>query len=566
VPPSGPVPEKGVPQGADRLLRNNVNKFFTTLDGATRVDPFMAVPCCMGWAKVENQRWPLASEGFMDETGKFGADMFHFRLGPWFGNAENESEWADIGGAYAADGSWNAAYWEKVRSLTWHAFKAGAYVEVVAIDSWWLKGATGKDVQSGKMVPWPEADVRAYGVTMTPVQEALIRKTVTELGCFGNVIWATGNEEDLIPRMTGEYLNRLIEVTRDEETKSGCNFGHVFGTGSLKGVNADYQISHERSPVTGPCNGKLCVNNEHNPEFSPEEEASLFSQARAAGQVWAAWRAGADDAAWEKRLELFREIVGGTAPPTGCFAPPPDDPLWVQTPVDPSVRPAQMMAAINEAKARVGNRCGATAPCTYQPCAPPVHLGCLETNALVAEELRKAGNCATGPWVDATAVLAPDGLWEEYHICSTGDGCYTGNPYKFAWKYGGTNPTPGPTPPPAGECPVPVPTVDEVLCKLHQPGQGLYDCTPKANGQPILPEGHPDRAACEKAAMGGAYPTYQLSQASATLTLSTVENPMMFRIQGAGSGFVTCVTPSSAGANVCKGGDTTLEQGVPVQR
>jgi hypothetical protein len=111
-----------------------------------------------------------------------------------------------------------------------------------------------------------------------------------------------------------------------------------------------------------------------------------------------------------------------------------------------------------------------------------------------------------------------------------------------------------------------VPFVDEVLCKLHQPNQGLWDCTPKAHGQPILPEGDPSREACEKAAMGGGYPTYRLSDAPPSLTLEEAGNPMQFHIRGSGSGVVTCVTPSSGGKNVCKAGDTTVEQGVPVSR
>jgi len=502
----------------------------------------------------------------MDETHAAGANMFHFRLGPWAGDAEHESEWVDIGGAYKPGGlEWNTAYWEKVRALTWHAFQMGAWVEVVPIDSWYIKVCR----QDQSQCPWPQAEVQAAGRAPAPEAERLLRKSVEELGCFGNVIWATGNEEDLVPGMSVSWLNWEIEVLRDAEDKTGCNFVHMIGTGSFQsGINADYSITHERAAVTGSCRGRWCLNNEHNPAFSPDQEASNFATARGAGQAWAAWRADASDADWEKRLELFREIAGGSAPAVGCYAPDAEDPSWGAT-LTPAQRPAQMMAALNAAKAVVGNRCGATAPCDHEPtaehpCAPPVHLGCLETNGLVAAELRKQGYCATGPWTDATAILAPDGWYEEMHVCSTGDGCYTGNPYKLAWRYNGAGPTPLPTPPPDG-CTGSVCAVSEVLCKLHQPGQGLWDCTPKCpGGQPVRPEGDPDRFACEIKACGGGPPNFFLTGAG--IELVKVENPFQFRIVGSGTGTVTCDVPANIGTNVCKAGDTTVQQGIPVSR
>lgn len=531
-PPTGDVPPKGTPQGPEKLLRLEGNEFLKT-NGGVRFDPFGVESCCQGWAKCPETTgsplgtgWPGVSGCFMNETGKYGANLFHFRMGPWYATPDYENLWAPTGGAYNVDGSWNPAFWSKVRELVWDAYQKGRYVEVVPVDDWWLKGACGYDVSCGKQVPWPDADVKAWGKTPSPAAEALYRKTVAEVGCFGNVIWATGNEEDLIPGMTAEHVNWRISIMRDEEPKSGCGFVHLIGTGSGKGgINADYQITHERSPVTGPCNGRYCANNEHNPEFSPEQEAANFKTARDAGQRWDAWRADANDSDWEKRLDLFRQIAGGAAPPTGCFAPPADDPLWVDPPTPPSVRSAQMMEALNEAKARVGNRCGATAPCDHEPtpenpCAPPVHLGCLETNGLVAAELRKMGYCATGPWTDATAIIAPDGFTEEMHVCSTGDGCYTGNPYKNAWKYRGQLPTPGPTPPPADGCtnPEPLP-VTKWNVKLHTEGPNwkTIDSTPLVcdrtycerigftDGRsccPIRQEGDPQRSACEAAVVG----------------------------------------------------------------
>lgn len=551
------------------MLRTEGGKL-TQLSGAS-VKPFMAVPCCMAWAKCDNQGWPNISACFLDETGKYGANFWHFRLGPWTAlpGVDDENEWDAIGGPYLPNSlEWNPAYWAKVRELAWRAHKVhNGWVEAVLIDSWYLKAC--KQSHNPAMCGWPAEDVAAAGVTMTPVQENLIRKGVEELGCWGFIYWTTGNEEDLVPGMSVSWLNHYIEIVRQAERTLGCGIAHVIGTGSFQdGVNADFQITHSTAPVTGPYEGRWLENNEHNPAWSPEQEASYFKQALDAGQSWAAWRAEATDAEWEQRLQLFSDVLKGGSS-SGCFTPGPDDPLWQEPPLTPSQRAPMMLAALNEAKARVGDRCGATAECDHvatpeNPCAPPVHLGCLETNGLVAAELRNMGYCASGPWVDATAILAPDGYTEEMHVCSTGNGCYTQNPYLKAWWYRGTNPSPNP--PVEEECQGDVCTVSEILCKLHQPGQGLWDCTPKCpGGQPVRPEGDPERAACEAKAMGGGYPTYALTEAQG-ITLETVENPMQFRVFGSGSGIVKCTIPNSNGQNRCKAGDTSLAEGVPVSR
>lgn len=514
-PPSGTTPPKGEPQGPEKLLR--IGDGPTTYVNGKKFEIVMAVPCCEGWSKVPNQRWPMASEGFMDETKKYGFNAFHFRVGPWFGDANNESEWADIGGAYLPGTmDWNPQFWQKVRDLIWKAYQNGQYVEVIPIDTWYIKHCTWKDAQC----PWPQSQIEdAFNGRKSPEQERFLRKTVEETGCFGNVFYGTGNEEDEVPA-GGDLYNWYIDVLRDEFKKTGCSFDHVIGTGSSKGVKSDYQITHENAPLTAPHLGKFTLNNEHNPEKEPSEEASRFKTARDAGQSYAAWRAGAKDPKWEERLKLFKDVIGGGSSGGGCFAPDPNDSKWDANPIPPDQRGPMMMKQINEAKAKVGNRCGATAPCTEEPCAPPVHLGCLETNGLVAEELRKMGLCASGPWVDATAVLAPDGKWEEYHICSTGDGCYTGTPYKFAWTYHGTNPTPGPTPPPTGSCSNPPPhAISHFNVKEHTkgPNKTIIDSTPIVHDAaycasigftdgridcPVRMEGDPQRVACEAEVVG----------------------------------------------------------------
>lgn len=302
----------------------------------------------------------------------------------------------------------------------------------------------------------------------------------------------------------------------------------MVGTNNVRcgGGPFDYVATHARAPLTAPRYGKHTENNERNPALaSPEQEHAAFCQARAEGLHWWFWRAEMSRADMDKTLTLFSQGCGA---PTWCFAPDAEDPLWVTPPVHEA---GEMKDAVLAAEAVVGERCGTD------------HQGSLNTLGLLAAELRKKGYCATGPWTDAVAILNPSGKWEEYHAVAFATGCWSQDPAvlpKFTWTYSG--------PPPGPSCPQSVPTVDEILCKLHQPTNHVYDCTPKANGQPILPEGDPNRAACELKAMGGQWPVYSVS--GGALTTAARENPMQFQLKGTGSGVVSCVVPVGTFCNL----------------
>lgn len=512
------VPEKGTPVGGDIMLRvHEGNAFLETNVEKKRVDIFSCIACCMGWEKVPNQGWPNVSAPFIDECRKFGANMFHLRLGPWVAKCKDENdpgcgevEWTDIGGPYNDDGTWNAKYWSKVRELVWKIHVQGSYVEVVPIDTWYIKTCHF----GSSVCAWPKSAIdEAFNGVWNDYADKLVRKSVEELGCFGNVIAVTGNEEDLV-NMKPEWLNKFIETWRDAESKTGCNLVHILGTGSeLSGVNADYQVTHSRTPITGPCNGRWCYNNEHNPEFSVEEEASLFEKARQHGQAWGGWRAEAKDADWEARLKRFQEIVGGSAPSTGCYVPP-SELLEDWEFHDNSYRQPQadISQAVTKAKQIVGERCGQTGPSDSWSDPQAAFGKQFETIAAVAEEVRKQGFCASGPWGDALAVTRKDGLVEERHIVAYSNGCWTNdsavNPKSY-WRWlRGTVPQP-----PGSLCTNPASRpIDHFNVKEHTkgPNKTVIDSTPIVHDAaycasigmsgldcPVRPEGDPARAACE---------------------------------------------------------------------
>lgn len=427
-PPVDGTPARGTPVGPEMLLRPAPGGRVTM--GGVQFNAFQAIPCCNTFTigGVEKpSRWPMASEAWMDYTHLFGANMFHFRLGPFIASEEVEGEWVDVGGPYLTGTlDWNPKFWDKVRDLTYHAYKMGALVEIAPIDTWACKYSQAGNVY----MPWPKAEIDACGRRAAPEAERYLRKAVSELGCFGNVIWSTDVEGGNIQGKEAEWFLWVQRVLRDEEPRSGCGYVHMVGTNSrIPEVESqvDYVQTHERTSLSSPIAGRWTINNERNPEFPVEQEVANFKVARDLGLAWAAWRAGMDEPTYEAVLRGFQAVAAGAGPEPpagGCYAPGPDDERWVTNPppLTPQQRGSQLVAQVSAAKDQVGDRCGRNVQ---------------ESLALVAGKLREQGLCASGPWVDAVAVKAPDGLYEEHHVVAYGTGCFTQtqNGYKGAWRY-----------------------------------------------------------------------------------------------------------------------------------
>lgn len=337
----GETPPKGVPVGAERLLKTSGA---TVVDQAgKRVDLLQAIACCrtpimpegakpsvrrprpIRVAGVEiNARWPLASPAWMDFTHGYLADAWHFRMGPFYADEETESDWMDLGGPYLPGGlEWNPVFWQAARDYAYHAYKLGGRVEVVVIDTWGCKYSQG----GNRYVPWPQDAIDACGRTWHPEHERFARKVVEELGCFGNTYWAVDNEGEGVQGEQMEWFLQLRNVIRDEEQRTGCRFVHPIGTGVravMSGV--DYSITHVREALVEPLAGHWTVNNERNPAGAPDEEETHFRQARSRGLVWALWRDDMEDGAFYDTLARFKRVVEGSEPP-----PPPPCTLGTPT-------------------------------------------------------------------------------------------------------------------------------------------------------------------------------------------------------------------------------------------
>lgn len=521
-----------------RLIRPNTPGVFW---------PFGAVQCCEG-TKVNgveiNTLWPLASESWMDYAK---ANMYHFRLGPFYGDADHESEWTGIGGAYAGGpgSDFNPAFWDKVVALVEYAGSKGAVVEIDIIDTWYCKRSSTIQGFRDQQMPWPQEDIDACGIRGTAEQEKFIRKAVSTLNDYANVIWITDNEGGEIRGAKRDWYLWVQTIIRDEEQKGEFKIVRLIGTNNTDFCDGpfDYCATHARAALTQPIAGKHTENNERNPEFNGEQEFANYCKAQEAGLHYWFWRAGMsqEDADW--LLGKMQQGCGGVT--IGCFPPADDDPLWVEPPVAGPVG-TNMRSALEAAKAVVGSRCGTD------------HMGSLHTLDLLGAELRKKGYCA-GRATDSVFIKTPENKWQEFHAVAFATGCYANDPNqlpKNTWIYGGTPPEDPnqPTPPPTGACPDPQPPpLDHFNMKIHivGPNWTTVDATPIIHNSaycnaigfdaldcPVRAEGDPNREACEAQVVG---------QTSWTGPGETMENPYQYRVRRGTSGLVTVCSSG----NVC---------------
>ena len=287
------------------------------------------IACCVG---AEGTGWPDINKQTIDSYLKLGAvTVVHFRIGPF--QAQNETEWASIGGGYLQQGSkvdlntWNTTYWKTVTDTCRYANEHGIVCEIVPVDDWVLKVktyGTGASARIGReAVPLGQYEVPAPMVGAAPYpwlpagniqgenadtqvpgprQEQWLRKVVREFWTLG-VVWQLGNEER--QNQGYDFTNVTLaraRIIRDEEAKLGSP-QHPLSTNcdcdeALTDPVTDWYIMHngfvrERLP-------KVASVNEYNPSVpaSCAEGRAQWCKGEAVGTHFAAWRHEMTEPAW----------------------------------------------------------------------------------------------------------------------------------------------------------------------------------------------------------------------------------------------------------------------------
>lgn len=312
--------DAGIDAGPSRLLHVSAGAL-RTADGAA-IDVRGAVSCCGG-----GYGWPLINEEWVDLVASHRGNFLHARLGPFnTQNANGETDWSTTGGGYVevnglADlTQFNPVFWARVRALLTYARDRGMWVELDVIDGWGIKHCKWGDIAGYSA--WDSAfnvqhvdgctGTGSSAIAPGSLQDAWIRKVVTETGEFDNVIYQDGNEIGIVGGYAPAWSTSLANIIHDEETRHGFA-RHLVGSNSgdattMSSAVIDYGELHQNGAATSAqCGGKPCLVNEYNPDppLTADQFHARVCAARSAGTWFWYWRHGQSAQALAASLSLL---------------------------------------------------------------------------------------------------------------------------------------------------------------------------------------------------------------------------------------------------------------------
>jgi hypothetical protein len=243
-----------------------------------------AVICC---EDAKKNGWPLVSRKALRQMARAGVNWTHVRLGPYPPEAEGR-EFA----AYAADGSWDPAFWRRVRDVLAEARRLGIYVEVDVIDAWAFEhGRTAFREDCSAMAGPPRRHHLRW-----------IRKVAAETGDFPNVTYQVGNETFDCDASPAWELG-----VRDALRAALGPLVRLIGTNSHDPdlePEFDYAARHvDEAQTPGP---RPVIVNETGP-LTPAQFQAQRAAARSLGSTFVLWRGRMNGRQWGRALRLLAE-------------------------------------------------------------------------------------------------------------------------------------------------------------------------------------------------------------------------------------------------------------------
>lgn len=243
-----------------------------------------AVICC---EDAKKNGWPLVGVKALRKMARAGVNWTHVRLGPYPPAAEGE-EFA----AYRPDGSWNEAFWRRVRGVLAEAARLGVYVEVDVIDAWAFEhGRTAFGEDCSAMARAPERHHLRW-----------IRKVAAETGDFPNVTYQVGNETfdcEASPAWELGVRDALREALGPRARLIGTNSHDP----DLE-KEFDYAARHvDEAQEPGP---RPVIVNETGP-LTPAQFRAQHAAARALGSTFVLWRGRMNGRQWTHALRSLAE-------------------------------------------------------------------------------------------------------------------------------------------------------------------------------------------------------------------------------------------------------------------
>jgi hypothetical protein len=243
-----------------------------------------AVVCC---EEAKQNGWPLVTRQALRALARAGVNWTHVRLGPYPPSAEGE-EFA----AYTPEGSWNAAFWERLRATLAEAARLGIYVEIDVMDAWAFEhrgNAFGEDCSAMARAPG------RHHLTW-------IRKVAAETGGFPNVTYQVGNETfdcEAAPAWELGVRDALRAALGEKPRLIGTN-----SQDPQLEAQFDYATRHVDT-AQAPAGRPLIVN--ETGSLTPAQFREQLAAARRLGSTFVLWRGSMNARQWTRALRSFDE-------------------------------------------------------------------------------------------------------------------------------------------------------------------------------------------------------------------------------------------------------------------
>ena len=280
--------------------------------GGNEVRPLGAIVCCDD-AKANG--WPLVTLAALDLFASHRLNYTHCRLGPF--TAAGEDDPIYVGYVTTADGrvdleQFFPAFWERARGIADHARQLRIYVEFDLIDRW-VRQHGESDLP--QVDPWSARNniqgIDAGGLAIfhsapAPIHERWVRKAVTELGGFENVLFQVGNEG--FKSFSPEWELGVYNIVKDELRQHGFSDRLVATNTQDPGLEAQLDYITRHALEAQRAGVKPIVVNEYDP-LPPSEVLRQVRRARRFGTNFMYFRGDHSQSDWESTLAQLGTIA-----------------------------------------------------------------------------------------------------------------------------------------------------------------------------------------------------------------------------------------------------------------
>jgi hypothetical protein len=304
-------PEGPPAPSADMSLRVAGNAFVDPRGETVRL--LGAIVCCED-AKANG--WPLVGLDVLDLFAAHRLNYTHCRLGPF--TVAGEGDPGFVGYSTAADGrvdleQFNAGFWDRCRSVATRARERRIYVEFDLVDRW-VRQHGESDLPH--VDPWAGrnnvqgAEAGGLGIfegAPQAIHERWVRKAVSELGGFDNVLFQVGNEG--FKSFSTAWEVGVHDLVKDELRRRGLP-DRLVGTNTHDPdleARLDYIARH--APEAQPAGGKPILVNEYS-TLPSDEVLRQVRRSRGFGTMFMYWRGDHSSDEWNRTLAaLEREVA-----------------------------------------------------------------------------------------------------------------------------------------------------------------------------------------------------------------------------------------------------------------